>query len=78
MSAIVITPDSTRFDLMDALAVEGFGIVEPDAVLDPDSNVYLWRYYAGELVQQMSEDEFRSAFDYLCRTHEVDIIERDN
>lgn len=78
MSAIVVTPDSTRYDMMDALAIEGFGIVEPDAVLDSNTDAYKWRYYLGELVQQMTEEEFRSAFDYLCRMHEVDIIEMDN
>ena len=75
MSSIVITPESTRYDMMDALASEGFGIIEPDAPLDPNTDAYQWRYYAGELVQQMSEEEFRSAFDYLCRVHDVDIIE---
>ena len=78
MSAIVVTPDSTRYDMMDALASEGFGIVEPDAMLDPDTDAYKWRYYVGELVQQMGEEEFRGAFEYICRMHEVDIIEMDN
>lgn len=78
MSAIVITPESTRYDLMDALAKEGFGILEPDAMLDPDTDAYGWRYYVGELVQQMTEEEFRSAFKYVCRTHDVDTIELDS
>ena len=78
MSAIVITPDSTRYDMMDALASEGFGIVEPDAILASDTDIYRWRWYMDELVQQMSEEEFRSAFEYLCRMHDVDIIELDN
>lgn len=75
MSAIVVTSESTRYDMMDALATEGFGILEPDAVLDPSTDAYNWRYYVGELVQQMTEEEFRSAFDYICRMHDVDIIE---
>lgn len=78
MSAIVVTPESTRYDLMDALASEGFGIAEPDAILDPGTDAYQWRYYVGELVQQMGEKEFRDAFDYICRMHDVDIIEMDN
>lgn len=78
MSAITITPDSTRFDLMEALAREAFGIVEPNALLDSDSDAYRWRWYVDELVQQMSEEEFRSAFDYLCRMHDVETIELDN
>lgn len=78
MSTIAITSDSTRYDLMDALAREGFGIVEPDAMLDHDTDAYRWRYYAGELVQQMGEEEFRDAFNYLCRMHGVDTIELDS
>lgn len=77
MTAITITPDSTRYDLMDALAREGFGIEEPDAMLVNDTDAYSWRWFVGELVQQMDEDEFRSAFDYICRTHDVDTIELD-
>lgn len=77
MSAIVITPESTRFDMMDALASEGFGIVDPDAMLASDTDAYKWRWYIDELVQQMNEEEFRSAFKYVCRMHDVDIIERE-
>lgn len=77
MAAITITPDSTRYDLMDALAREGFGIVEPDAMLASDTVAYGWRWYVGELVQQMNEEEFRSAFNYICRMHDVDTIELD-
>ena len=78
MSAIVITSDSTRFDLMEALAREAFGIVEPDALLASDSDAYRWRWYTDALVEQMSETEFRSAFDYLCRMHDVETIELDS
>ena len=78
MSTIVITPDSTRYDMMDALASEGFGIVEPDAMLASDTDTYRWRWYMDELVQQMNEEEFRSAFEYICRMHDVDIIELNN
>lgn len=77
MAAITITPDSTRYDLMDALAREGFGIVEPDAMLASDTDAYGWRWYVGELIQQMDEEEFRRAFDYICRMHDVDTIELD-
>lgn len=78
MSAITITPESTRFDMMDTLASEVYGIVEPDAVLDSNTDIYRWRWYIDELVQQMTEEEFRSAFDYICRMHDVDTIEMDN
>lgn len=77
MSAIIITPDSTRFDIMDALASEVYGIVEPDSMLASDSDIYRWRWYIDELVQQMCEDEFRSACEYICRAHGVDIINQD-
>ena len=78
MSTIIITPESTRYDMMDALASEGFGIVEPDAMLASDTDEYKWRYFVGELVQKMNEKEFRSAFEYICRMHDVDIIEMDD
>ena len=78
MSAITITSESTRFDMMDTLASEVYGIVEPDAVLDSNTDIYRWRWYIDELVQQMTEEEFRSAFDYICRMHDVDTIEMDN
>ena len=76
MSAIIITPDSTRYDMMDALASEVYGIVDPDAMLASDTDTYRWRWYMDEFVQQMNEEEFRSAFEYICRTHNVDIIEQ--
>lgn len=76
--SITITPDSTRFDLMDALTREAYGIADPGAPLDTDSDAYRWRYLADELVQQMSDEEFRCAFDYLCRAHDVDTIELDS
>lgn len=76
--AVIITPDTTRFDLMDGLAREGFGIIEPDALLESDSDAYRWRWFLDALVEQMSGTEFRSAFDYLCRMHDVDTIELDS
>lgn len=78
MAAIVITPDSTRFDLMDALAREAYGIEDPGAPLDTETDTCRWRYFADELVQQMSDEEFRSAFDYMCRAHDVDTIKLDS
>lgn len=75
--AIVILPDSSRLDLLNALAREAFGIADPDAPLDSATDAYRWRWCMDEFVQQMSEDEFRGAFDYLCRVHDVDVIELD-
>lgn len=75
--AIVILPDSTRLDLLDDMAREIYGIVDPDAPLDSTSDTYRWRWAIDELVQQMSEDEFRAALDFIARNHDVDIIELD-
>lgn len=76
--AIVILPDSTRIDLLDDMAREVYGIADPDAPLDSTSDACRWRWAIDELVQQMSEDEFRSSLDYIARAHNVDIIELDS
>lgn len=75
---IAKNPDSTRFDLFSQLAEAAYGITDADASLASDGDAYRWRWIADELVQQMSETEFRSAFDYLCRMHDVDTIELDS
>jgi len=75
--AIVILPDSTRFDLLDDMAREVYGIADPDALLDSTTDAYRWRWAMDELTQQMTEDEFRSALDYIARAHDVDVIELD-
>ena len=75
--AIVILPDSTRLDLLDDMAREVYGIADPDAPLDSTSDAYRWRWAMDELVKQMTEDEFRSALDYIARAHDVDVIELD-
>lgn len=76
--AIVIFPDSSRMDLMDDMAREVYGIASPDAQLDTTSDAYRWRWAMDELVQQMSETEFRDALDYIARAHDVDVIELDS
>lgn len=76
--SIVILPDSTRMDLLDELAREAYGITDPDAPLDTTSDAYRWRYAMDELIQQMSDEEFKSAFDYITRAHDVDVIELDS
>lgn len=75
--AIVILPDSTRMDLLDDMAREVYGIADPDAPLDSTTDAYRWRWAIDELVQQMSETEFRDALDYIARNHDVDVIEMD-
>lgn len=76
--AIVILPDSSRMDLLDDMAREVYGIADPDAPLDSTSDAYRWRWAIDELVQQMSEEEFRAALDYMARAHDVDVIELDS
>lgn len=76
--AIVILPDSTRMDLLDDMAREVYGIADPDAPLDSTSDAYRWRWAMDELIQQMSEDEFRDALDFIARNHDVDVIEMDS
>lgn len=76
--SIVILPDSTRIDLLDDMAREVYGIANPDAPLDSTSDAYRWRWAIDELVQQMSEEEFRAALDYMARAHDVDVIELDD
>ena len=75
--AIVILPDSTRIDLLDDMARELYGIADPGAPLDSTSDTYRWRWLVDELVQEMSEDKFRDALDYMARAHDVDVIELD-
>lgn len=76
--AIVILPDSTRLDLLDDMVREVYGIADPDAPLDSTTEAYRWRWALDELVRQMSEEEFRSALDYIARAHDVDVIELDS
>ena len=76
-ATIVIRPDSTRLDLLDDMAREVYGIADPDAQLDSTSDAYRWRWAMDEMVQQMSENEFRSALDYIARAHDVDVVELD-
>lgn len=76
--AIVILPDSTRIDLLDDMAREVYGIADPDAPLDSTTDAYRWRWAMDELVQQMSNEEFRDALDYIARAHDVDVIEMDD
>lgn len=75
--SIVILPDSSRLDLLDDMAREVYGIADPDAALDSTTDAYRWRWAMDELVQQMSDDEFRDALDYIARAHDVDVIELD-
>lgn len=77
-ATIVIRPDSTRLDLLDDMAREVYGITDPDAHFDSTSDTYKWRWAMDEMIQQMSEEEFRSALDYIAGAHDVDIIELDS
>ena len=70
---ITVTEDMTRLDLLDALVSEGFGIVEPDAVLDSSSDAYHWRWLADEIIQALSEDTARDVLLFIARMYDVDV-----
>lgn len=76
--AIVVLPDSSRLDLLDDMVREVYGVADPDALLDSTTDAYRWRWAMDELVQQMSNEEFRAALDYIARAHDVDVIEMDS
>lgn len=70
---ITVTEDMTRLDLLDALASEGFGIIEPDAALDSSSDAYRWRWLADEIIQALNEDAARDVLLFIARMHDVDV-----
>lgn len=70
---ITVTEDMTRLDLLDALASEGFGIIEPDAGYDSSSDAYRWRWLADEIIQALSEDTARDVLMFIARMHDVDV-----
>lgn len=76
--SIIITPETTRLDLVDALAREGFGIADADASLENASDAYKWRWLCDELVQAMSDEQARDIMEYIARAHDVDVIELDS
>lgn len=76
-TTIIVRPDSTRLDLLDEMARAVYGIADPDASLDSTSDAYRWRWAMDEMVQQMSEDEFRSALEYIARAHDVNVVTLD-
>ena len=77
-TAIIIRPDSTRLDLLDEMAREVYGIADPDASLASTSDAYRWRWAMDEMVQQMSEEQFRDALEYIARAHDVNVMELDS
>lgn len=64
----------SRIDMLDALA-RGFGIADPEAHYNPDSDAYLWRWLCDELVQGMSEDYARELIEFVARMHDVDLTD---
>lgn len=78
MAAITITPETTRIGLLDALAQEGYGIADPDAMPSFSSDAYRWRWICDELVQAMSDEQARDLMEFVARMHDVDIIELDS
>lgn len=73
--SIVILPETTRFDLAEQYMEAVYGIDSDTSLV---GNVAAgWRFFADDIVRQMSEEEFRDTFDYLARMHDVDVIELD-
>ena len=66
----------SRIDMLDELA-SGFGIADPDAHYDTDSDAYLWRRLCDELVQAMSEDYARELIEFVARMNDVDLPDVD-
>lgn len=73
---IAMTENTTRLDLLDMLATEGFGITDPDAPLNSTSDAYNWRYIADEIIQALSEDAARDVLLFIARMHDVDVETR--
>lgn len=65
-----------RIDLLDKLA-RGFGIADPDARYDTDSDAYRWRWLCDELVQAMSEDYARELMEFVARMNDIDLTDAD-
>ena len=66
-----------RIDMLDALA-RGFGIADPDARYNPDSDSYRWRWICDELVQAMSEDYARDIMEFVTRMHDIELSDADS
>lgn len=62
----------TRIDLLDRLA-RAFGITDPDAHHDTDSDAYRWRWLCDELVQAMSDEYARDLMEFVARMNDVDL-----
>ena len=62
----------TRIDMLDKLA-SGFGVVNPDANYDSDSDAYKWRWICDELVQAMSDSTARDLMEFVARMHDIEL-----
>ena len=62
----------SRIDMLDALA-RGFGITDPDAHYDIDSDAYRWRWICDELVQAMSEEYARDLMEFIVRMRDIEL-----
>lgn len=65
-----------RIDMLDALA-RGFGIADPDAHYDTNTDAYLWRWLCDELVQAMSEDYARELIEFVARMNDIGLTDAD-
>lgn len=67
--------DASRIDLLDAVAVSGFGLSDID---EPSGDAYRWRWVCDEIVQALTEDAAREVLEFIARAYDVDVewIER--
>ena len=69
---IEISRDSTRIDLLDAVALTCFWL-DDEACYSQDSATYRWRWLCDEVIQALSEDTARDVLEYVARMHDVTV-----
>lgn len=65
----------TRFDMLDMLAERAFGITDPNAHYNSDSDAYRWRWLCDDLVQAMSLEQARDFMEFVARMHDVNLTD---
>lgn len=64
-----------RINMLDALAARAFGIANPGAYYDNNSDAYQWRWLCDELVQAMSDSTARDILEFVARMHDIDLTD---
>lgn len=67
----------SRIDMLDSLA-RAFGIVDPDAHYNTDSDAYRWRWVCDELVQALSDEQARDIMEFVARMHDINLTDVDS